>query len=383
MTRHTKLGVEAEFFKKLREGSRIKQKIVTEYFVSYNRVMARGQREKVGYADLFAGPGLYTNSAGHTEKSIPILVCETAVGDELFRQKVHLWFNDGDRKNYEKLRVAIDGVQGVETLRYRPTIDNKIIDSRWVSVLEKMRVPSLVFLDPCGYKGLSLRLIASILGGFGNDCIFFFNYSRINMKLDLEIMNRSVDEFFEPARAKALRAEIQNRSASEREKIILAAVTASITDAGAIPLLFRFKSDQGRTSHHLVYASKNRRAAGMMKSILRSASPEIREGVGSGEHNPRARELSGSLFAGLYEVEERLLSMYLGREIRFAALLEEEAHTQYPENNYRDAILKLEDDGRVVVDPPAENRRFQARGKKRTLPKSVLIRFVGRGEHGN
>jgi hypothetical protein len=122
------------------------------------------------------------------------------------------------------------------------------------------------------------------------------------MKLDLEIMNRSVDEFFEPARAKGLRAEIQNRSASERKKIILAAVTSSITDAGAIALFFRFKSDQGRTSHHLVYASKDRRAAGMMKSILRSASPEIKEGVGSGEHNPRARELSGSLFAGLYEV---------------------------------------------------------------------------------
>jgi hypothetical protein len=67
----------------------------------------------------------------------------------------------------------------------------------------------------------------------------------------------------------------------------------------------------------------------MMKSILRSASPEITEGVGSGEHNPRARELSGSLFAGLYEVEERLLSVYLGREIRFGAVLEEEAHTQY------------------------------------------------------
>jgi three-Cys-motif partner protein len=101
MTRHTKLGVEAEFFQKLREGSRIKQKIVTEYFVAYNRVMARGKRDKVGYADLFAGPGLYTNSDGVTQKSIPILVCETAVRDELFRQKVHLWFNDGDRDNYQ------------------------------------------------------------------------------------------------------------------------------------------------------------------------------------------------------------------------------------------------------------------------------------------
>lgn len=90
MAKHTKLGVQAEFFKKLREGSRIKQKIVTEYFVAYNRVMARGRCDNVGYADLFAGPGLYTNSDGTTQESIPILVCETAIRDELFRQKVHL-----------------------------------------------------------------------------------------------------------------------------------------------------------------------------------------------------------------------------------------------------------------------------------------------------
>jgi hypothetical protein len=203
------------------------------------------------------------------------------------------------------------------------------------------------------------------------------------MKLDLEIMNRSVDEFFEPARAKALRAEIPNRSAPERQRIILSAVTSSITEAGAIPLFFRFKSNKGRTSHHLVYASKNQRAAGMMKGILRSASSKVVEGVGSSEHDPRVRELSGSLFDGLYEVEDRLLSVYASREIRFGALLEAEAHTQYPESNYRDAVLKLEGEGRVVVDPPAETRRFQAGGKKRTLPKGVLIRFQRKGDHGD
>jgi hypothetical protein len=87
------------------------------------------------------------------------------------------------------LKTAIDAVPGVGTLRYRPTIQNRIIDGKWAGILSKLQVPTLVFLDPCGYKGLSLKLISSVLGGFGNDCIFFFNYSRINMKLDLEIMS--------------------------------------------------------------------------------------------------------------------------------------------------------------------------------------------------
>jgi three-Cys-motif partner protein len=378
-----KLGVEAEFFKELRGGSRVKQKFVTEYFVAYNRVMAPGPRAKVGYADLFAGPGLYRNVEGVTAKSIPVLVCEAAIHNELFRRKVHLWFNDGDPDNYHRLKTAMASVPDVATLRYKPTISNSVIDGRWVSKLSKLPVPTLVFLDPCGYKGLSLKLIAAVLGGFGNDCIFFFNYSRINMKLDLAIMNRSLDEFFEPARAQALRAKIQNRSAFEREEIIMAAVESSITDARGIPLHFRFKSDRGRCSHYLVYASKNQKAAGMMKSILRSASPDITEGVGSGEYDPRAGGEPRSLFSGLYEVEQRLLSVFAGRELRFGNLLEEEAQTRYPESNYRDAVLRLEGEGLVVVDPPAESRRFQAGGEKRTLPKNALIRFVREGDHGN
>jgi len=197
------------------------------------------------------------------------------------------------------------------------------------------------------------------------------------MKLSLELMNDSINDFFEPQRANALRAEIVNREPSGREEVILASVKSAIEQAGAIPLTFRFKSDNGRTSHHLVYASKNRPAAGMMKSILKTASSEVVEGVGSSEHDPRDREATRNLFAGLYEVEHRLLSEFAGRRVQFEVLLAEEAGTHFTEGNYRDALLGLEQSGRVCVDPPAEHRRFQRSGQKRTLPKSVCITFSG------
>jgi three-Cys-motif partner protein len=382
VSKHTPLGTEADFFKKLREGSRTKQKIVSEYFVYYNRVMAR-RNEKVGYADLFAGPGLYAVDTGASHKSIPILVCEAAIREETVRQKVHFWFNDGDADNYRALTTAIRSIPGIETLRYEPTIDNKIIDARWADIMARIKVPTLVFLDPCGYKGLSLRLVRSVLGGFGNDCIFFFNYSRINMKLDLEIMNKSIDGFFEPDRATALRAATRGRSPDEREELILAAVGSAIEEAEGIPLFFKFRNDQNRTSHHLVFASKNRRAANTMKRILNSASSTVIEGVGSGEHDPRAKQLPGSLFGGLYEIEDRLISVFGGRRIRFDALLQEESQTRFTESSYRDAILNLERDGRATVDPPAGARRFQAGGQKRTLPKEVHIQFRGQDDNGN
>jgi len=382
MTKHTSLGTEEEFFKALREGSRTKQKIVSDYFVYYNRVTAQ-RNEKVGYADLFAGPGLYFTDQGQSHKSIPVLVSEAAIREPLFRQKVHLWFNEGDPEHYKRLRESIGSLPALETLRYQPTISNKIINSGWPDILKKLPVPTLVFLDPCGYKGLSLRLVASVLEGFGNDCIFFFNYSRINMKLDLEIMNRSIDEFFEQERAKALRAAIQGRNPDEREEIILAAVESAITQARGIPLFFKFRSKVNRTSHHLVFASKNRGAANKMKRILNSASSTVVDGVGSGEHDPRARQVPGSLFDGLYEVEDRLLSAFGGRRIQFRDLLQEEQRTRFTESSYRDALLNLEAEGRVAIDPPAQNRRYQSGREKRTLPKESYIQFEDAKKHVN
>lgn len=380
MARHTSLGTQTDFFRKLREGSRVKQKIVLDYFVYYNRVMAR-HSEKVGYADLFAGPGSYVDPIV-IHKSTPILVTETTISDPLFRDKVHLWFNEGESENHRLLKETIESIPGVDSLRYHPTITNKIVDLHWPRKMELVKVPTLVFLDPCGYKGLSLQLVKSILKGFGNDCIFFFNYSRINMKLDLEIMNNSINEFFESQRAAALRKALQQKSPHEREDLILDAVRSALEEAHGIPRWFRFVSERNRTSHHLFFASKNAKAAEAMGRIFNAASSTVTEGVGSGEHDPRAADRSGSLFAGLYEVQEHLMNRFQGRRIQFARILEEESGTRFTESNYRDAILELERDLRVTVEPPAESRRWQAGRLKRALPVTVYITFPQGGKNG-
>jgi three-Cys-motif partner protein len=344
--------------------------------------MASGSRKKVGFADLFAGRGSYEAPDGSIQKSTPLLVCETVAGNEQFREKVHLWFNEANSGNFESLKNSIEQTPGIALFKYKPRIDNKVVTPDWAVKLRKLSVPTLLFLDPCGYKGLSLDLIAAALSGFGNDCIFFFNYSRINMKLDLEIMNDSIDQFFKAERAKLLRAEIKNRNPAEREEIILSAVRDAIEEVGAISLPFKFKSDNGRTSHHLIYASKNKRASGMMKHILRSVSSTINEGVGSHEHDPRSKSATASLFAGLYEVEDRLLNAFANRELSFGSLLDEESKTKFTDSNYRDALLSLEAQGKVVAEPNTEARPFQAGGKKRTLSKNVLLKFIGKPTNG-
>src|SRR5207248_10024637 len=40
---------------------------------------------------------------------------------------------------------------------------------------------TFLFVDPFGYKGLSLQLVNSVIKDWGCDCVFFFNYNRISM----------------------------------------------------------------------------------------------------------------------------------------------------------------------------------------------------------
>jgi len=175
--KHTQLGVEKGFFDHPREGSRVKQEIIAKYFNAYMNKMARGRA--VGYADLFAGPGLYRNG----EKSTPILTCERVIADERLRNCVRLWFNEADPDLFQDLKRNIATVEGISSLRFEPNVTRIVVSKSIAPKLERKGIPTLMYADPCGYKGLSLRLITASLKRFGNDCVFFFNYRRVNMKL--------------------------------------------------------------------------------------------------------------------------------------------------------------------------------------------------------
>ena len=182
--------------------SRVKRQIVTEYFEGYYmRVMARNGKT-AGYVDLFAGPGIY----GSGEESIPIVICKQVASDPRLRTCVKLWFNEGDPINYEKLKANIAAVSGIGSLTHVPRITSHVISESFAARLSGMRTPSFVFADPCGYKGLSLRLITSALKPFGNDCIFFPKLQPHQHEDQLrESRTRSINAFFETARADQVR----------------------------------------------------------------------------------------------------------------------------------------------------------------------------------
>ena len=139
---------------------------------------------------------------------------------------------------------------GIETLRYKPQVQNYEVGDEIVKQFEQMSlIPTLFFVDPWGYKGLSLRLINSVLKDWGCDCIFFFNYNRINMGLPNDAVDEHMNCLFGQERADRLRAALQWLAPTERETAIVEDWPQALQVLAEICPAVLFLNDEGtRTS---------------------------------------------------------------------------------------------------------------------------------------
>ena len=80
-----------DFFKQQTQSSRIKAMIISEYFPQYCQIISKKHiPNKLGYYDMFAGPGRYDDG----NPSTPLMVAEKCYANAFLREKVWMVFND-------------------------------------------------------------------------------------------------------------------------------------------------------------------------------------------------------------------------------------------------------------------------------------------------
>lgn len=367
----------ADFFEESREQSRIKAEIVRKYFWAWANVMVsvakkRGEN-RIAYIDLFAGPGRYKDGT----KSTPLQVLWSALQNADFTEMLVTLFNDKDSDNVRSLQTEIDSTPEFAQFRHKPQVRNNEVGSEIVGEFESMSIiPTLFFVDPWGYKGLSLRLINSVLRNWGCDCIIFFNYNRINMGMNNEAVRAHMNALFEAERAERLRERLQNLTPEERELTITEEIAEALKEMGGEYVLpFRFRDEKGkRTSHHLIFVSKDFKGYEIMKDIMARESSESEQGVPSLEYNPATQE-QGLLFElsrPLDELEGQLLNDFAGRELTMRQIYEEHSVDKpFIARNYKDALKNLE--AKDVIDTWSSKPR-----RKNTFADHILVSFPPR-----
>jgi three-Cys-motif partner protein len=352
-----------DFFDDPKDQSIVKSTIVAKYFWAWAKVIASTVKkhggDKIAYVDLFAGPGRYDDNT----KSTPLLVLERAIIDSDLSQMLITIFNDKDIENVQSLQIAIKSLEGIERLKFAPKIYHSEVDNTIVSQFEQMKlVPTLLFVDPWGYKGLSLRLIDSVLKNWGCDCVFFFNYNRINMGLNNDKVKEHMNALFGEQRAEELRNRLAELRPRERELLIVEELSQAFRNLNYKYILpFRFTDDRrNRTSHHLIFITKNFLGYNIMKGIMAGESSSATQGVASFEYNPADKRmpLLFELSRPIDELADLLLTDFAGQTISFNNLYEKHSVGKpYVERNYRDVLLNLEKNGIINTKPPATERR--------------------------
>jgi hypothetical protein len=249
------------------------------------------------------------------------------------------------------------------------------VDEEIVAVFENNRlVPTLLFLDPWGYKGLSLKLIKSVLKDFGCECIFFFNYNRINMGVPNDVVEKHMRSLFGDERYNALRGRLDGMDATEREATIVEELTNALLELGGKYVLpFRFRNSSGtRTSHHLFFVSKNVLGYTIMKEVMVTQSRDSDDGIGTFEYNPATRN-QPTLFgyqAELDDLGDKLLEQFAGEKLSVGSVFENHhIGTPFIKRNYKSVLMKLEAENKVTIDKPADKRR------EGTLGDSHIVSF--------
>lgn len=361
------------FFECSEEQSRVKARIVQKYFAAWSsivvRTVSRRADGKIAYIDLYSGPGRYKDGTPST----PLLVLQEAIKNELVRKALVVLFNDVDENNAATLQREIDKLPGIKTLKHKPNVCCDEVGNDTEEFFKQIKlIPSFTFIDPFGYKGLSRDLVKGVIKDWGCDCVFFFNYNRINAGLSNDAVKSRLDALFGKERADCLRQKVEGESPTKRQGLILQELSDTLEEMGAKYVLpFCFMNDRGRLTHHLIFVTKHFKGYEVMKEIMHKESSTEDQGVASFAYSIADESMSRlfNLTLPLDELDEMLVKEFSGQTMTTLEIYEEHSVGRpYIRKHYKDVLRKLELERKIKVTDP--------NGKKRRgFPERLIIEF--------
>lgn len=319
------------------------------------------------YLDLFCGPGRYDDGRGNTVASTAISILEYAVGNADLREMLITLFNDAKEEHIAALKKNILAVPGIDGLKHRPRVRTGEVDESVTKVFAgKKIVPTFSFIDPFGFKGLTLELIDSLLRNFGCDMVLFFNFNQINRFLTTKAVKKHIDGLFGEARADELREACKQVQSQQREELVIEKYIEALNDLGydyVIPYVVEF-DEKDRTSHYLIFISKNHVGFKVMKGVMYALSENKTQGVAKfgyvGSVNKTKTPILDFFNTPLDDMANHICEVFAGRSLTRKQLMTS-YDKNYPKNpyvdqNWRDALTMLETEGRIEADPPMADR---------------------------
>lgn len=265
---------ENNFFEEQTASSRVKAGIVSEYFPSYCKIIVRRHTPKaIRYIDLFAGPGYYKDG----NPSTPILIARNCKKDAFLRENVKMIFNDNKYAEILKENFYKEFPSG--TFNHEPYFADRTVgeEERITEFLCKSTMnngkndfPSVLFIDPFGYKAIQTSILAEFLKFWGNEIFLFVNTKRIHPALENDKFEPLMKDLFPTTLDNIKNNRKYKSTVTERLQLIIDSLGQEYQNflgENVYYTAFKFQEeDIDTTSHYILHFTKGDRGFDLIKT---------------------------------------------------------------------------------------------------------------------
>jgi three-Cys-motif partner protein len=350
-----------------------KHDLLRRYLGAWFPIMSRYE-SKVVFIDGFAGPGAYDTG----DPGSPIVAIETLLGHRYFAGMADTTFlflfaerNEARAESLDSRITELWNRHGGQPANVNVRLVCGEFEDAADGLLGSIRTgyrlaPALAFVDPFGFKGVSLNTISRLTDFPKCEVIFSFMYDGLNRWITHpdEKIHVSLRDLFGTDEYEAA----GGLSGNARRTFLHDLYKARLQEAGNFKYALDFEmiDRRGKNVYSLIFATRHIRGLAAMKDAMWKIDP-----TGAFRFSDR-HDGSTTLFDGTVDVSplrKAMLDRFDGQEVPVDITVYEWvlAETIYGPSHYKKPLRELQNDGEV--SPVSGQLR------KGQFPDGTIIRF--------
>jgi three-Cys-motif partner protein len=328
---------------------------------------------RIIFFDGFAGPGAYAEG----EMGSPLIAIETLLDHALFDRITGTEFvflfcepiparTAALRARLEEFAAARGGLPPHVKWEVRQqTFAEAATEMADHLETQKARLaPTFAFIDPFGFSGVPLELIARLLNF--NKCEVFFNFMSdfVNRFISHDPVAQHLEEIFGTDEYQ----QATQYPPGERREFLLKLYARQLREVAGFPHVLRFDmyNRGGHNTYSLFYGTRHTRGVELMKSAMWSVDPE----TGSRFSDREADGLALPFELNLTPLRDAILARFAGQQatveqVKEFTILE----TRYSASHYKKGVLaELERAGVISIVTSPRKQRY-------AFPDGTVVQF--------
>ncbi len=270
----------SDFYDVQADHSRVKSELVARYLPAWANKVGRYE-EDLYYLDLFSGRGIYRDS----NRSTPLLILDQIEKYPWLAEKLHIHFYEGNPEYRSVLKEVVQQHPVFSKLVREPKFEDIMIDANFAAKIAGQIYPcTYSFIDPFGFKDISIELIDVISRQWGSDSIFNLSISGLVRNIRNTANQATVERFFgRDSYSMIMRTLNETENVGVLSQVIFGEIENALKskrDYRVLKICTQFDTTAGE-NYYLVFLSKHELGFKIMRDMM------IKRSAKDGDNLPR------------------------------------------------------------------------------------------------